>query len=200
MIKRLFDIVAAIAGLTAISPIFLWSTWRIRREDGGPVFYRGMRVGLHRRLFRIFKFRTMVIDAERIGGATTSDKDPRITRIGRFLRKYKLDELPQLINVLTGEMSLVGPRPEVPSEVERYGPEWDIILSVRPGITDLSSIEFRNEGEIIAASGIEDAHEAYRKLIQPRKLELQREYALKSSLFLDIKIIFNTLGVVIRGK
>ena len=200
MVKRFFDIAAASFALLLLSPFLLWIAWRIRQEDGGAVFYRGVRVGLYGKLFRIFKFRTMVINAEKIGGASTSEDDPRITDIGRKLRKFKIDELPQLINVLIGEMSLVGPRPEVPFEVETYDPEWDIVFSVRPGITDLSSIEFRNEGEIIADSGIEDAHEAYRKLIQPRKLELQKEYALKSSLFLDIKIIFNTLKAVVGGK
>lgn len=198
--KRIFDFFSSLLGIVVLGPILLFIAVVIKTEDGGPVFYRGTRVGLQRRLFRIFKFRTMVIDAERIGGASTADDDPRITRIGKHLRKYKLDELPQLFNVLRGEMSLVGPRPEVPSEVATYGPEWDIVFSVRPGITDLSSIEFRNEGEIIAGSGIEDAHEAYRKLIQPRKLELQKEYALKSSLLLDIQILFNTLKAVAGGK
>jgi lipopolysaccharide/colanic/teichoic acid biosynthesis glycosyltransferase len=200
MAKRLFDIVATAIGLILLSPVLLWCAWRIRSGDGGPVFYRGVRVGLHGKLFRIFKFRTMVVNADKIGGASTSDDDARITRIGKFLRKYKLDELPQLLNVLRGEMSLVGPRPEVPSEVETYGPEWDVVFSVRPGITDLSSIEFRNEGAIIAGSGMKNAHEAYRKLIQPRKLELQKEYALNSSLLLDIRIIFKTLKAVAGGK
>ncbi|MBD3340627.1 MAG: sugar transferase, partial [Candidatus Lokiarchaeota archaeon] len=133
------------------------------------------------------------------GGPTTSNSDSRITKTGAFLRKYKLDELPQLINVLKGDMSLIGPRPEIASEVELYDPEWNVIFDVKPGITDLSSIEFRNEGEIIANSGIADAHVAYRSLIQPRKLALQREYVLNRSLVLDAKILFNTIKVVVRN-
>ena len=113
MIKRLFDIIAATAGLVALSPLLLWIVWSIRREDGGPMFYRGVRVGMHGKTFRIFKFRTMLVDAEKMGASSTADDDERITRIGKFLRKYKLDELPQLINVLIGDMSMVGPRPEV---------------------------------------------------------------------------------------
>jgi lipopolysaccharide/colanic/teichoic acid biosynthesis glycosyltransferase len=184
-------------GLIILSPLLLFIAILIRKEDEGPVFYRGVRVGLHGQLFRIFKFRTMVVDAEKVGGPTTSARDPRVTSVGHWLRKYKLDELPQLLNVLKGDMSFVGPRPEVKSEVGAYGPEWIVIFSVQPGITDLSSIEFRNEGEIIANSGIEDPHEAYKKLIQPRKLELQRYYATNSSLALDLRIICRTLIALI---
>lgn len=199
MIKRIFDIVAAAIGLILLSPLLLLIAWRVKCEDNGPVFYRGLRIGLHGKPFRILKFRTMVMDAESVGGPSTADDDPRITRVGRVLRRYKLDELPQLINVLRGEMSFVGPRPEVKSEVDRYDPEWDVIFSVRPGITDLSSIAFRNEGKIIATSGIRDAHEAYRRIIQPQKLELQRKYALNHSFLLDVRIIFQTF-LAVAGK
>ena len=171
----------------------------IKKYDGGPVFYAPLRIGLHKKRFRMYKFRTMVQHADQIGGPTTSAHDSRITPIGHFLRRFKLDELLQLINVVKGEMSLVGPRPEVISEVENYDPKWDVIFAVRPGITDLASIEFRNEGEIVANSGIADPHEAYKQLIQPRKLELQREYALNHSLGLDLKILWKTLLAVI-GK
>jgi lipopolysaccharide/colanic/teichoic acid biosynthesis glycosyltransferase len=198
--KRLFDIVAASFGLLLLSPFLLWLVWRIRQEDDGPIFYRGERIGLFEKPFRIFKFRTMVVNADKIGGPSTSDDDPRITRIGKWLRKYKLDELPQLINVLNGDMSIVGPRPEIRSEVDSYASEWKIIFSVRPGITDISSIEFHNEGEIIANSGMDDPHKAYRKLIQPRKLELQREYVISRSMLLDIMIIFRTLLAVAGCK
>jgi lipopolysaccharide/colanic/teichoic acid biosynthesis glycosyltransferase len=198
--KRLFDVVFSTLGLVVMIPILLWIASLIVREDGGPIFYRGVRVGLHKKVFRIFKFRTMVMDAEKIGGPTTSAADPRVTSVGNWLRKYKLDELPQLFNVLKGEMSFVGPRPEVKSEVDSYGPQWDVVFSVRPGITDLSSIEFRNEGEIITKSGIEDPHEAYKRLIQPRKLELQEYYAQNSSMALDFRIIFETLFVLVGGK
>src|SRR3972149_9022096 len=146
MLKRLFDIVFSLLGLMLTTPILLILAILIKREDGVPVFYRGVRVGLHGNPFRIFKFRTMVVNAEKIGGSSTADDDPRITRIGKFLRKYKLDELPQLINVFKGEMSLVGPRPEVQQEVSLYSEEERALLSVRPGITDYASIKFHNEG------------------------------------------------------
>jgi len=198
MLKRLFDIVTSLFGLILFSPLFLVIAILIKKEDGGPVFYRGVRVGRYEKLFKIFKFRTMVVDAEKKGGPSTSIDDTRITKIGYFIRRYKLDELPQLINVLKGDMSIVGPRPEIKSEVDLYGPEWNVIFSVRPGITDLASIEFRNEGEIIANSGIDDAHEAYRKLIQPRKLELQKEYVLNYNMLTDIKLIFRTFAAIFK--
>ena len=199
MIKRGFDIICSVCGLAVLSPLLFCIACMIKIDDGGSVFYRGRRVGLMKKPFRIIKFRTMVMNAESVGGPSTADDDPRITRVGRVLRRYKLDELPQLINVLLGEMSFVGPRPEVKSEVDRYDPEWNVIFSVRPGITDLSSIAFRNEGEIIATSGIRDAHEAYRRIIQPQKLELQRKYALNHSFLLDIRIIFQTF-LAVAGK
>jgi lipopolysaccharide/colanic/teichoic acid biosynthesis glycosyltransferase len=171
----------------------------IKKHDGGPVLYTPLRVGLHKKRFRMYKFRTMVQNADKIGGPTTSMSDPRITPVGHFLRRFKLDELPQLINVIKGEMSLVGPRPEVISEVEQYDPQWDVIFSVRPGMTDWASIEFRNEGEIVTNSGIDDPHEAYKQLIQPRKLELQRAYALNHSLGIDLRILWKTVLAVI-GK
>lgn len=192
-IKRLFDFLGSAIGLFLLCPLLVYIALRIKQEDGGLVFYRGVRVGLHEVPFRIFKFRSMIEGAEKLGPCSTASEDPRITKIGRWLRAQKLDELPQLLNVLFGDMSFVGPRPEVKSEVDTYGQEWNVIFSVRPGITDFSSIEFRNEGEIILNSGIADAHEAYRKLIQPRKLELQKYYAINHSFFLDIKLIFQTL-------
>ena len=195
--KRLFDIICSGAGLLVLSPFLAYTAYRIKKFDNGPIFYRGERVGKGKRIFKIFKFRTMVVNADKIGGPTTSERDSRITPIGHFLRNYKLDELPQLINVMKGDMSLVGPRPEIKSEVDLYGLEWDIIFMVRPGITDYASIEFRNEGEIIANSGMEDAHTAYRILIQPRKLELQKKYAENHSLFTDIAIIFKTLKAIV---
>jgi lipopolysaccharide/colanic/teichoic acid biosynthesis glycosyltransferase len=198
-VKRCLDILLSSVGLVILSPVLLIVALIIKKHDKGPILYTPLRVGLHKKYFRMYKFRTMVTNADKIGGPTTSASDPRITPIGHFLRKFKLDELPQLINVLKGEMSLVGPRPEVISEVEYYDPKWDVIFSVRPGITDLASIEFRNEGEIVANSGIVDPHEAYKQLIQPRKLELQKEYALNHSLWMDMKILGKTLLAVI-GK
>jgi lipopolysaccharide/colanic/teichoic acid biosynthesis glycosyltransferase len=196
MIKRLFDITFASVGLILLSPIFVWLSITIMRQDSGPVFYRPPRVGKNKQLFFVYKFRSMVMDADRIGGPTTSSNDPRVTEIGKKIRKYKLDELAQLINVFLGHMSLVGPRPEIPSEVETYNADCDKIFSVRPGITDYSSIEFRDEGDIIQRSGMADPHEAYRKIIQPRKLELQKKYVDENSLWIDLKIIIKTLVVI----
>lgn len=198
MLKRIFDIIASFVGLLLFSPVFIWLIFSIKRQDPGPVFYRAPRVGRGKGTFHIFKFRSMVMNADKIGGPTTSSDDPRVTKIGRTIRRYKLDELAQLINVFLGQMSLVGPRPEIPSEVETYPKECDIIFSVRPGITDYSSIEFRDEGGIIESSGIQDPHEAYRQLIQPRKLELQKQYVKDSSFWLDIKLIFQTIIVIFK--
>jgi lipopolysaccharide/colanic/teichoic acid biosynthesis glycosyltransferase len=194
--KRTIDLISGLLGIIILSPVLLVIGALIKAYDGGPIFYTPWRVGLRKKLFRMYKFRTMVVNADRLGGPTTKTKDPRITPIGHWLRKFKLDELPQLKNVIAGEMSLVGPRPEIPSEVETYGPEWEVIFSVRPGITDLASLEFRHEGEIVARSGIADPHAAYRLLIKPRKLELQREYALNHSLWLDTQIIWQTLKAI----
>ncbi|MEW6409354.1 MAG: sugar transferase [Nitrospirota bacterium] len=163
----------------------------IKKEDKGPVFYRGVRVGRYGKSFMIFKFRTMVINAEKIGGSSTADDDPRITRIGKFLRRYKLDELPQLINVLKGEMSLVGPRPQVPWAVELYSEEEKLLLSIRPGITDYASIKFKNESEILKGSTEPDKD--YLEKIAPEKLRLGLEYVKKKSLWVDLKIIFATI-------
>lgn len=185
--------VMATVGLAVLGPLLICIAGIIKAEDGGPVIYRGVRVGLNGRLFRIFKFRSMVVNADKIGPASTASEDPRITSIGKWIRAHKLDELPQLLNVVAGDMSFVGPRPEVKSEVDTYDSEMDIIFTVRPGVTDYSSIEFRNESEIISKSGISDAHEAYRKLIQPRKLELQKYYAMNHTFLIDLKLILRTI-------
>ncbi len=198
MTKRVFDILAAGTGLLLLAPLLIYVAWRIRREDGGPVFYRGERVGLLGRTFRIFKFRTMVVDAERKGGASTADDDPRITRIGLRLRKYKLDELPQLINVLTGDMSLVGPRPEVRHYTDLYTDQEKAILTVRPGITDWASIWNADEGAILA--GAADPERAYMELIRPTKLKLQLRYVRERSLLTDLRILFLTAVAVFRPE
>jgi lipopolysaccharide/colanic/teichoic acid biosynthesis glycosyltransferase len=195
--KRIFDIICSAAILVLLSPMLLWAGWRIRREDGGPVFYRGERVGRHGRNFHILKFRTMVVNAEKIGGSSTADDDPRITRIGLTLRKLKLDELPQLVNVLVGEMSLVGPRPEVKCYTDLFTEEEKAILSVRPGITDWASIWNYDEGSILA--GAADPEAAYLNLIRPAKVKLQQEYVRRQSLFTDLKIIFYTVATVLVG-
>lgn len=192
MIKRLFDIIFSFFGLILVLPLLILFTILIKKESPGPAFYRGQRVGKHGKIFRIFKFRSMVLNADRIGGPSTSADDPRLLKIGKFLRRYQLDELPQFINILKGEMSFVGPRPEVPSEVATYDEETKkIILSTRPGLTDLATLENVHEEEILR--GAKDPHEAYRRLIQPQKLKLAKEYVRKRSFWLDLKIILKTL-------
>jgi len=198
VLKRVFDIFFSLSGLFFLIIPFAIIAILIKSEDGGPVFYRGERVGLRGKPFRIYKFRTMVVNAEKIGPSSTSDDDPRITKIGRFLRKYKLDELPQLINVLKGEMSFVGPRPEVPSEVATYNEEERKILSVRPGITDWASLTYHNEGEIL--KGAEDPHQAYREKIRPGKIKLAMKYVDKQSFFIDLRIIMDTLRTLIKTR
>ncbi len=196
--KRVFDILFSAVGLILLSPLLCWIAWRIHREDRGPVFYRGVRVGLHGRTFRIFKFRTMVVNAEKLGGSSTADGDPRITAIGNKLRKYKLDELPQLFNVFLGDMSLVGPRPEVKHYTDMFTAEEKAILSVRPGITDWASIWNPEEGAILA--GAADPDKAYMELIRPNKLKLQMKYARKQSFITDLKIILLTLLAIVRPR
>jgi len=167
----------------------------MKMESSGPVFYRGVRAGRDGKPFRIFKFRTMVEDAERLGSASTPGDDLRVTRVGRFLRQYKLDELPQLINVVRGEMSLVGPRPQVPWAVELYTEDEKSILSVRPGITDAASIRFRNEGEILRGSANPDKD--YFEKIHPEKMRLSLEYVRTQSFALDCKILWQTIVAVL---
>jgi len=170
----------------------------IKRDSKGPILFRGVRVGLNGNAFKIYKFRTMVVDAEKLGGPSTSDDDPRITKTGNLLRKFKLDELPQLINVLKGEMSFVGPRPEVPMEVKTYNDEEKRILAVKPGITDYASLKFHNEGEIL--KGSEDPHQAYREKIRPEKLRLGLKYVDSQSFRVDMKIIIQTLSALTRTR
>jgi lipopolysaccharide/colanic/teichoic acid biosynthesis glycosyltransferase len=196
VLKRSFDIVASFLGLLLLLPLLVVLTIVLRWESSGPTFYRGLRAGRHGKAFRIFKFRTMVANADKIGGPSSSADDPRITRVGSFLRRYKLDELPQLLNVLTGEMSLVGPRPEVMQEVLLYTEEEKRLLEVRPGITDWASIRFRNEGEILRGSA--DPHATYREKIRPEKIRLGLEYVEKRSFLTDCQIIASTLKAILQ--
>jgi lipopolysaccharide/colanic/teichoic acid biosynthesis glycosyltransferase len=192
MLKRIFDFLVSLFGLIIFSPLFLIIAILIKLDSEGPVFYRGERIGKDGKPFRIFKFRTMVKDAEKMGGPSTSADDPRLTKIGKFLRKYKLDELPQLINVLKGEMSLVGPRPEVKMYVDMLKPEEkEIILSVKPGMTDLASLWDFHEEEVL--KGSEDPEKTYLEKIRPRKIQLQIEYVKNRSFLLDLKIILKTI-------
>ncbi len=197
-LKRTFDIITSLSGLVLLGPLIFFLIIFIKLDSQGPAFYRGERVGRFGRTFRIFKFRTMVADAEKRGGPSTASDDPRITGVGRFLRKYKLDELPQLINVLKGEMSIVGPRPEVLTEVETYTNEERRILEVRPGITDWASLTFHNEGEIL--KGSPDPHQAYREKIKPEKMRLALKYIDERSFLTDIKIILETLLTLVRTR
>jgi len=191
MLKRWFDFISSLVGLILISSILLVISIWIKKEDGGAVFYRGLRVGRFGKTFRIFKFRTMVVNAEKLGGPSTADDDPRISRVGKFIRKYKLDELPQLINVLKGEMSLVGPRPEVQMYVDLFTEEEKAILTVRPGMTDWASLWDIDEGAILAGSP--DPEKAYMEKIRPEKIRLQLKYVREHTFRVDLKIIFQTL-------
>lgn len=193
--KRLFDIVASLLGLVVLSPLLLTLAAIVKLTSSGPMVYRGVRAGFGGRPFRIMKFRSMVVNAEKLGGPSTSDDDPRVTRIGAFMRRFKLDELPQLFNVLLGEMSLVGPRPEVLSEVETYTPEQRRVLEVRPGITDWASIWNSDEGAVLA--GAADPHAVYKERIQPTKLALQLKYREESGLATDLRIILFTLRKIV---
>lgn len=192
MIKRLFEIVVSLMGLIMLSPLLV-PIALIIRADGGPAFFRQVRVGKGGQLFRIFKFRTMVVDAEKLGPQVTAEHDPRITRIGRILRKTKLDELPQLINVFAGHMSLVGPRPEVPYYVEKW-PEEDrrVILSVKPGITDYATLFYSDEQAHLAEA--DDPEEAYLEKVMPHKLKMYRRYVEDQNFWLDLRLILATLG------
>lgn len=189
----MMDVVLSLLGLIILSPFLLILAITIKIESPGPVFYRGVRVGRNGKPFKIYKFRSMVENADKLGADSTSANDMRVTRVGLIIRKFKLDEFSQLINVLIGDMSLVGPRPEVQKFVDMYTEEEIQILTVRPGITDWASIKYHNEGEIIEASGIRDADEAYALLIRPEKLRLQLQYVKEHSMWMDCKIIIITV-------
>ncbi len=197
MIKRTFDVVTSIAALTVLWPLLIVIGLLIKLDSRGPAIYRSRRAGRWGNPFPILKFRTMVVDAENLGGPSTADDDPRVTRAGKFLRKYKFDELPQLLNVARGEMSIVGPRPEILPEVARYSAEERQLLSVLPGITDWASLRFRNEGEILKGSA--DAHQAYWEKIRPEKIRLGLKYAHNHSFFEDMRILAETVTVVFRS-
>ncbi len=196
--KRLFDTVLSAITLAAISPVLLVLALWIKRDSEGPVLYGGTRVGRGGKPFKMLKFRTMVVNADKIGGSSTADDDPRITRVGRFLRKYKLDELPQLINVLKGEMSLVGPRPEVQYYVDMFTEEEREILSVRPGMTDWASLWNSDEGALLAGS--DDPDRTYLEIIRPEKIRLQLEYVRKRSMLVDLQIIAQTVATVVGRR
>ena len=191
MAKRLFDIVSSGIGLLCLAPVFVVMAIWIKLDSRGPVFYRQTRVGRYGRDFRIFKFRSMRVGGDKGRQITGGERDPRITRSGYFIRRYKIDELPQLINVFLGDMSIVGPRPEVRKYVDLYSEEQRKVFQVRPGITDLASIKYRNENELL--SQVDDPDTYYIDVIMPDKLAINLEYIRHQSFMGDIKIIFNTL-------
>lgn len=193
--KRLFDVIASGLGLVCLSPLFAILAIWIKCDSKGPVFYRQVRVGRDNRDFRLFKFRSMRPDADKLGLITVGGHDPRVTRSGYYIRKYKLDEFPQLINVFLGDMSLVGPRPEVRKYVEMYTPEQMRVLSVRPGITSLASIRYRNENEILAEA--DDPDRCYIEQVMPDKLKIDLEYVDRASLLTDIRLIFSTFKEIV---
>ncbi len=198
MIKRLFDIVSSGLGLIVLSPLFLILAVWIKLDSKGPVFYRQVRVGFKNKDFRIFKFRSMRVGADKGSLVTIGGRDPRVTKSGYWIRKFKLDELPQLINVFIGDMSLVGPRPEVRHYVDYWTPEQMHVLDVRPGITDPASIKFRNENELMEKA--EDPEKYYIEVIMQEKIKLYLEYVEKHNFFYDLGLIFKTFWVIVKER
>lgn len=194
--KRIFDIFFAFVGIVFLAPVFLIISILITLDSRGGILYKQERTGRHGAIFRVFKFRTMRPDSFSKGALTVGSKDPRITNIGYYLRKYKLDELPQLLNVFIGDMSFVGPRPEVKKYTDLYDENQKKVLSIRPGITDYASIKFRNENDLLSET--DDPEKLYIEVIMPEKLKLNMQYILDNSIFKDIRIIFNTLYTIIK--
>ena len=196
--KRIFDFVASGLGLIVLGPLFLILAVWIKLDSRGPVFYRQVRVGRHNKDFRIFKFRSMRVGADKGSLVTIGGRDPRVTRSGYWIRKFKLDELPQLINVFIGDMSLVGPRPEVRHYVDYWTPEQMHVLDVRPGITDPASIKFRNENELMEQA--EDPEKYYIEVIMQEKIKLYLEYVEKHNFWYDLGLIFKTFWVIVKER
>ena len=194
-IKRLFDFAIASILLIVLSPIFLVVAILIKVDSPGPVFYTGQRTGINGVMFRMFKFRSMVLDADRLGGPSTAFNDVRLTTIGGFLRKHKIDELPQLINIFKGEMSLVGPRPQVKFYTDKYSLEEKKILSMKPGITDLASLYFSDMDSIL---GSHDVDTFYNQNIEPIKNQLRLRYVRDITFSLDIKILIETVLYILK--
>lgn len=196
MLKRTFDFMGALVGILVLTPVFAVTAVLVACDSKGGIFYKQERVGLKGELFKLLKFRTMHVQADRGTAITVGNRDPRITRVGYYLRKYKVDELPQLINVIIGDMSIVGPRPELKRFVDLYSTEQLVVLTVRPGITDLASIKYRHENEMLA--GKEDPITFYIDEIMPAKLQLNLDYIERKSIWLDVKIIFLTFLSIFR--
>ncbi len=191
IVKRIFDFLVSLIGIIILSPIFVIVSIAIKLDSRGEVLFLQKRVGRYGKEFNIYRFRTMVTNAEKIGKQITVGKDSRITRVGAFLRKFKIDELPQLFNVLKGDMSLVGPRPEVPKYVALYNEEQRHVLDVRPGITDMASLRYKDENDILGK--VDNPEEYYINIIMRDKLNLNLEYIEKSNLFFDIYLIIKTI-------
>ena len=196
--KRAFDFVAVCFALPLICPVMAIIAFLIRATSNGPIFFRQERVGLHQKIFRAYKFRTMVQDAEEMGTSVTTRRDPRITPIGGVLRKLKLDELPQLVNVFTGDMSLVGPRPDVPEIVENYTLEMRQIFQIRPGITSVATLHLRDEEEILA--GVDEPDTFYEDILVPLKIKLAMEHIERDSFLFDLKILCQTVWMLSLGR
>ena len=194
--KRAFDLLVSFFGILFFVPMFIIVSVLIKLTSVGPIFYRQLRVGQHNKDFKIFKFRTMRVDSDKFGLLTVGERDPRITRLGFYLRKYKLDELPQLINVLIGQMSFVGPRPEVRKYVDLYSLEQMAVINFKPGITDLASIEFRNENEILLTK--DDPNQYYISVIMPEKIKINLRYIESCTVWKDISVIIKTFSVLFK--
>lgn len=191
IVKRIFDFLLSLFGIIILSPIFIIVSIAIKLDSKGSILFLQKRVGRYGKEFNIYKFRTMVTDAEKLGKQITVGKDNRITKVGAFLRKFKIDELPQLFNVLKGDMSLVGPRPEVPKYVALYNEEQRKVLDIRPGITDMASLRYKDENDILGK--VDNPEEYYINVIMKDKLNLNLEYIEKSNVFFDIYLILKTI-------
>jgi len=197
MVKRLFDLLFALAGLIVLAPLWLIVGLLIKLDSPGPVFYKGERIGKDGIPFRMCKLRTMVANADRLGSALTHSTDPRVTRVGRTLRNWKIDEFPQLLNILRGEMSVVGPRPESPRYVKHYTPEQSRVLQVKPGMTGLTQVRFRHEEDLLSRCA--NLEEDYVERIMPQKLALDLQYMENQSLSLDVKLIIQTFWCLFKA-
>ena len=191
MMKRGFDLTTSAIGLLLLWPVLLIAAVLVKLTSRGPAFFRQQRMGRNFQPFDILKFRTMVVDADKRGAQITAGRDPRITTVGHFLRKTKIDELPQLINVFKGDMSFVGPRPEVPRYVEMFRDDYAELLTVRPGITDIASLKYRHESDLLGQS--ENPENTYIREILPDKIALAKEYIRRSSILFDLQLIFKTV-------
>jgi lipopolysaccharide/colanic/teichoic acid biosynthesis glycosyltransferase len=193
--KRLFDIVISFLGLIFLSPLFILIVIIMKANSKGGIIYKQLRVGINNKDFMIFKFRTMYVDSDKLGLLTVGGRDARVTKLGYYLRKFKLDELPQLLNVLIGDMSFVGPRPEVRKYVDLYTQRQMLVLNVRPGITDMASIAFRNENELLSEQ--EDPDGYYIDVIMPKKIQINLDYLKERNLIKDIGVIVKTFSAII---